>query len=48
MSNKKMEYARAYFRIQAYQNLLSLNDAFKAGTIFLDLYEPYSEKEKNY
>lgn len=38
---RKKEYARAYIKVQVYENLLSLNDAFKAGTIFMDLYSPY-------
>lgn len=40
------EYARAYIKIQDYENLLSLDDAFKTGTIFMDLYFPYDKKMK--
>lgn len=43
---EKLDYARAYITIQKYENLLSLNDAMKAGTIFMDLYNPYDEKKK--
>lgn len=44
--SKKRQYARAYIEVQPYENLLSLNDAYKAGTIFMDLYQPYDKKLK--
>lgn len=42
-----LEYARAYIVLQKYENLLSLNDAMKVGTIFMDLYRPYESKKKD-
>lgn len=36
-------YARANIVLQPYQRLFDLNDGFKAGTIFKDLYSPYCE-----
>lgn len=45
-NSRKRQYARAYIEVQVYENLLSLNDAYKAGTIFMDLYMPYDKKLK--
>lgn len=43
----KMQYARAYIIPQVYENLFSIRDAFKRGTIFKDLYQPYRENKKS-
>ncbi|WP_066874715.1 spore coat associated protein CotJA [Clostridium mediterraneense] len=43
--NKK-EYARAYIRLQKFENLFKCVDGFYKGTIFKDLYQPYKSKEK--
>lgn len=40
-----LEYARAYILPQEYENLYSVCDALKIGTIFEDLYRPYKEKK---
>ena len=34
-------YAKAYILPQKYENIYSINTAFKKGTIFKDLYRPY-------
>ncbi|KMT23212.1 spore coat associated protein CotJA [Clostridium cylindrosporum] len=39
------EYAEAYVLPQVYENLFSVENAFKKGTIFMDLYRPYHQKE---
>ena len=36
-------YGKAYVKPQVYENLFNVDDAFKAGTIFMDLYSPYCE-----
>lgn len=40
-------YAKAYILPQEYENLFSVNAAFKKGTIFKDLYRPYYTKKDN-
>ncbi|SHE97487.1 spore coat associated protein CotJA [Clostridium fallax] len=41
-----LEYARAYILPQKYKNLIcSVDEAFRKGTIFEDLYKPYKEKK---
>lgn len=40
------EYARSYIKYQPYENLLSVEDAFKKGTIFKNLDMPYKENSK--
>lgn len=44
---KQKEYARAYILPQEYENLFSCKEGFLRGTIFKDLYQPYTEKKKN-
>lgn len=39
------EYARAFILLQKYENLFTCKEGFCRGTIFKDLYEPYSEKK---
>ena len=34
-------YARAFIKIQPYENLFDIENAFAAGTVFKDLYSPY-------
>lgn len=41
---RKDYYAKAYVLPQVYENLFTVNSAFKKGTIFKDLYKPYHEK----
>lgn len=41
---RKDYYAKAYVLPQLYENLFTVNSAFKKGTIFKDLYKPYHEK----
>ncbi len=41
---RKDYYAKAYILPQLYENLFTVNSAFKKGTIFKDLYKPYHEK----
>ncbi|MDZ4956957.1 spore coat associated protein CotJA [Clostridium perfringens] len=36
-------YAKAFIKLQPYENLFDINDAFKAGTVFKDLYSPYCD-----
>lgn len=36
-------YGKAYVNLQPYENLFDVDDAFKAGTLFKDLYSPYCE-----
>lgn len=43
-NSRKDYYARAYVLPQLYENLFTINSAFKKGTIFKDLYRPYSGK----
>lgn len=43
-SSRKDYYAKAYVLPQVYENLFTVNSAFKKGTIFKDLYKPYREK----
>lgn len=44
---EKKQYARAYIVLQKYENLFNISSAFKAGTIFRDLYDPYKKSEKS-
>ena len=46
-SIKKCElgYAKAYIVPQRYENLFSMKDVLKTGTIFMDLYRPYVKIE---
>lgn len=43
--NDKMNYAKAYIKPQKYDNIFSLDDGFKNGTMFKDLYCPYKSKK---
>lgn len=36
-------YGKAFVNPQPYENLFDINDAFNAGTIFKDLYNPYCD-----
>ena len=36
-------YGKIFINPQVYENLFNLNDAFTAGTIFKDLYNPYCD-----
>lgn len=40
------DYAKAYVKPQPYENLFSINDVLKTGTIFKDLYMPYHTKKR--
>lgn len=40
----RLQYARAYVLPQVYENLFSVREAFRRGTIFKDLYQPYNKK----
>lgn len=42
----KRKYAQAYIVPQVYENLFSIKEAFRKGTIFKDLYDEYYENEK--
>ena len=48
--NKKLDYAKAYIPPQPYENLFSIDDVLKTGTIFMDLYDSYDyhKKSKHY
>ncbi|MDY4078305.1 MAG: spore coat associated protein CotJA [Clostridium sp.] len=41
----ELEYAKAYIVPQRYENLFSMKDVLKTGTIFMDLYRPYVKKD---
>lgn len=43
--HEKMKYAKAYIKPQIYCNLFSIDDGFKKGTIFMELYCPFKEKK---
>lgn len=45
--SKKVKYAKAYVPLQPYENLFSLDDVLRTGTIFMDLYDSY-EHHKNH
>ena len=45
MKKCKLEYATAYIVPQEYENLFSMKDILKTGTIFMDLYRPYVKKD---
>lgn len=38
-------YGKAYVKLQPYENLFNIDDAFNAGTIFKDLYNPYCDSK---
>ncbi|NLK24749.1 MAG: spore coat associated protein CotJA [Clostridiales bacterium] len=40
-------YARSYVELQVYENLYTVKDAIKCGTIFKDLYSPYKKISKS-
>lgn len=43
---EKNDYARVFIVLQEYENLLNPTTSLKLGTIFKDLYRPYSKHEK--
>ena len=49
-NDKKLEYGRVYVVPQRFENLFSIDEALKKGTLFEDLYSPYKEgkSKKNY
>lgn len=45
--DKKLPYAKAYIPPQIYENLFSIDDVLKTGTIFMDLYDSYDYHKKS-
>ncbi|MGE5454364.1 MAG: spore coat associated protein CotJA [Methylocystaceae bacterium] len=46
MKSNDMQLARAYVRIQPYSKPMSPQEGLTKGTIFSDLYMPYSPNKK--
>ncbi|WP_058486371.1 spore coat associated protein CotJA [Defluviitalea phaphyphila] len=42
---KNIQLARTYILDQPYDNLFPLNEALKKGTLFPNLYQPYSKNK---
>ena len=45
---EKNDYARVFIVLQEYENLLNPTTALKLGTIFKDLYRPYTKNDSRY
>ncbi|MBP3915938.1 MULTISPECIES: spore coat associated protein CotJA [unclassified Clostridium] len=45
---EKNDYAKAFIILQKYESLLNLTTSLKRGTIFKDLYRPYTKNNKKY
>ncbi|MDU4890569.1 MAG: spore coat associated protein CotJA [Clostridium sp.] len=43
----KIKYACAFVLPQSFENLFCIDDAFKMGTIFKDLYRPYHPEKRS-
>lgn len=45
---EKNDYAKAIIILQKYENLINPTTSLKLGTIFKDLYRPYTKHDKKY